>query len=127
MREGVTEAEVEVDEGTEAEVVATVVLSVFSDLGRELSARTPIEVSWKRFWPFSTSRCTFQYLLSAFITLLHVLQYGVNSFVDSSTKTQSSSVRLHPRQTNLDFLKFTVPSLAELYFSIFCYWPQRIA
>lgn len=55
---GVTEAEVEADEGTEAEAVAAVALSVSSDLGRELSAGTPIEVSWKRFWSFSTSKCT---------------------------------------------------------------------
>ena len=74
MREGVTEEEVEADNVAEAEVVVTVVLSDFSDLGRELSVRTPIEVSWKRFWSFSTSKCTFQYPLSAFITLLHVLQ-----------------------------------------------------
>lgn len=74
MGVGVTEAEVEADEGMEAEVAAAVVLGIFSDLGREPSEGTPIEVSWKRFWPFSTSRCTLQYLLSTFITLLHVLQ-----------------------------------------------------
>lgn len=71
---GVTKAEAEADEETEAEVVVAVVLSIISDLGRELSKGTPIEVSWKRFWSFSTSKYTIQYPLSTFITLLQVLQ-----------------------------------------------------